>query len=183
MDQRQIVSDIGMWGHYIGDGAQPLHVTVHFNGWGKFPNPNGFTTSQRTHSFFESTFVDKYMSVGGVAALLPPGSPLAQPQTLLTQDQVMADVAQYLRATLSSVPQLYQIEKAGGFDTGSDAAKQFAAQRLAAGAAELRDLSVLAWDDSVHARVGFPATSVQDVLSGRAVWPPARSNGGGSQDS
>ncbi|MBD5634685.1 MAG: S1/P1 Nuclease, partial [Candidatus Eremiobacteraeota bacterium] len=26
--------DIGVWGHYVADASQPLHVTIHYNGWG-----------------------------------------------------------------------------------------------------------------------------------------------------
>src|SRR5439155_22990745 len=38
-----IVRDLGVWSHYVGDASQPLHVTVHYNGWGDSPNPFGFT--------------------------------------------------------------------------------------------------------------------------------------------
>ena len=34
---------MGVGGHYVGDGAQPLHTTIHFNGW-VGPNPMGYTT-------------------------------------------------------------------------------------------------------------------------------------------
>src|ERR1700731_459799 len=46
----------GWLGHYVGDGSQPLHTTVQYNGW-TGPNPNGYTTSHQIHSQFESTFV------------------------------------------------------------------------------------------------------------------------------
>ena len=36
-------ADLGDWAHFVGDGSQPMHVSVHFNGWGDFPNPRGFT--------------------------------------------------------------------------------------------------------------------------------------------
>ncbi len=43
--------------HFVGDGSQPLHVSVHYNGWGgEYPNPNGYTTA-RVHGPFESEFV------------------------------------------------------------------------------------------------------------------------------
>jgi len=38
--------DIGIWSHYVGDASQPLHVSVHLNGWGNFPNPNGYSDSK-----------------------------------------------------------------------------------------------------------------------------------------
>jgi hypothetical protein len=66
---------------------------------------------------------------------------------------------------------LYTIEKAGGFASGSPQAVQFTASRLATGAAELRDLTVWAWQDSLNASVGFPAERVRDILAGKAPWP------------
>ena len=41
--EEQTIMDLGIWGHYVGDATQPLHVSVHYNGWGKGPNPHGFT--------------------------------------------------------------------------------------------------------------------------------------------
>src|SRR5215475_13302163 len=37
--ERLIVNNIGIWSHYVGDASQPLHVSIHFNGWGDLPNP------------------------------------------------------------------------------------------------------------------------------------------------
>jgi hypothetical protein len=42
--EKLTIRDIGVWSHYVGDASQPLHVSVHYNGWGDFPNPDGFTT-------------------------------------------------------------------------------------------------------------------------------------------
>ncbi len=29
--------DIGVLGHYVGDATQPLHISIHYNGWGAYP--------------------------------------------------------------------------------------------------------------------------------------------------
>jgi hypothetical protein len=176
IEESLIRRDLGVWGHFIGDGCQPLHVTVHFNGWGKYPNANGYTTDPHTHSMFESAFVNEYVSEGMVAKLMKPQSSLAAPASLLSQQTVMASIMQYLSASAETVPHLYDIEKAGGFAKGSPDAVAFAASRLAAGAMELRDLSVLAWQDSIHATVGWPNVAVQDILAGKASWPQKPSN-------
>jgi hypothetical protein len=39
--EKLTIRDIGIWSHYVGDASQPMHVSVHFNGWGDYPNPNG----------------------------------------------------------------------------------------------------------------------------------------------
>lgn len=176
IEQDLIERDLGVWGHFIGDGCQPLHITVHYNGWGPYPNPNGYTEDRGTHSMFESAFVNKYVSEGAVARYMKPQSRYAVPHALLSQDAVMNDIMEYLLAGAQTVPHLYDIEKAGGFANGSPQAVAFAASRLAAGAMELRDLSVLAWQDSIHDTVGYPNIAVADILSGKASWPQRPAN-------
>lgn len=172
--ERVIAQDLGIWGHFVGDGSQPLHVTVHFNGWGDFANPQGYTQSRETHSMFESDFVNRFITQAQVQALMRPTSQLSSPHALLTQDEVMSAIMTYLSGSNRTVPQLYQIEKRGGFESGSSEARAFTAARLAAGAMELRDLAVWAWQDSLYAGVGYPEVPVQDVLSGKARWPGNR---------
>jgi hypothetical protein len=173
IDQALILRDAGVWGHFVEDACQPLHVTIHFNGWGNYPNPNGYTNAKNTHSFFESTFVDRYITPGIVNQQMVP-SMMTPPDTLLTQDQVMNLIAGYLQGTLQAVGPLYDIEKAGGFANGSPAAVKFTATQLARGAVELRDLITLAWYDSLNAKVGYPYQSVRDILNG--LPPPKGSS-------
>lgn len=165
IDQALILRDAGVWGHFVEDASQPLHVTIHFNGWGTYPNPNGYTTSQHTHSFFESDFVDRYITPGIVNQQMVP-SMMTAPAELLKQEQVRALIAGYLQGTLQAVGPLYDIEKTGGFANGSPAAVKFTAMQLARGAAELRDLITLAWYDSLNTKVGYPYQSVRDILNG-----------------
>lgn len=172
IDQALILRDVGVWGHFVEDACQPLHVTIHFNGWGKYPNPNGYTMSQQTHSFFESTFVNRYISPSIVRPLMKPSS-IAAPATLLKQELVMANVADYINGSLQAVTPFYEIEKAGGFAQGTPAAITFTATQLARGADELRDLVALAWYDSLNEKVGYPYQSVRDILKG---LPPKSSS-------
>lgn len=171
IDQQLILRDIGYWGHFVADACQPLHVTVHFNGWGKYPNPNGYTQSTKTHALFEGAFVNKYVTQARVAALMPKAVRLRGSGTLVPQRTVLHEVERYLAHSGSTVPTLYEIEKAGGFASGSPAAVQFTASRLAEGATEMRDLTVWAWEDSLNESVGYPAERVRDILAGKAPWP------------
>ena len=41
--EKLTLRDIGVWSHFVADGSQPMHVSVHYNGWENFPNPNGYT--------------------------------------------------------------------------------------------------------------------------------------------
>ena len=41
--EQAILFYAGWLGHYVGDGSQPLHTTIQYNGW-VGPNPHGYTT-------------------------------------------------------------------------------------------------------------------------------------------
>jgi hypothetical protein len=126
----------------VGDGSQPLHVTVQYNGW-TGPNPNGYTTEHQIHSEFESQFVAANIHAPEVAAKM------AAPK-VIEGDMFDAYVA-YLRITGKYVEEVYQLEKAGGFaGAGTPESRDFTAQRLAAGASMLRDMIYTAWIDSAQ---------------------------------
>jgi hypothetical protein len=125
-------------GHYVADGAQPLHVTKQYNGW-TGPNPNGYTTDHKIHSLFESLYVTANIKSSDVAPLV------AASQPKLLSDE-WTDYMDYLRHTATLVEKTYQLEKAGAFNgAGTSEGKTFAEERLAAGAIELRDMIYTAW--------------------------------------
>jgi hypothetical protein len=43
----------------------------------------------------------------------------------------------------------------------------FAAMRLAAGATAVRDMVVMAWEESAETPVGYPMVNVRDIESGK----------------
>ena len=57
----QVLTDIGLLSHFVGDGSMPLHVSIHYNGWGGFPNPNGYTL-ERVHVPWEGFYVRREVS-------------------------------------------------------------------------------------------------------------------------
>ena len=162
--------DIGVWGHFVADGSQPLHVTTHFNGWGSGPNPQHFPQLRGIHSQFESAFVDRYENEAAVQRDIPAYVAL-DPQHRISQARLLAIVGRYLRGTNAAVVPLYRIAAAGGFASGSAQARAFTAAQLARGATMLRNLIAYAWEDSLNEKVGYPAVSVRAVLAGRARMP------------
>ena len=32
--ERLVIRDLGVWSHYVADASQPMHVSIHFDGWG-----------------------------------------------------------------------------------------------------------------------------------------------------
>ena len=133
----EIVFLAGWLGHYVGDGSQPLHVTIQYNGW-TGPNPNGYTTEHRIHAQFESTFVAANIKPAEVAPLIP--------EKPVVMGDVFTDYMAYLKHSNSLVEKTYQLEKTGAFaGAGTPEGKAFAEERLAAGATELRDMIYSAW--------------------------------------
>jgi hypothetical protein len=163
------IRDIGVWGHYVGDGSQPLHVSVHYNGWGDYPNPKGYSQSRSLHARFESEFVTRYADRAKVLSEISPYRPCDCP--------IEEHVASYLAQTLSTVPTLYELEQVHAFEQGSPAAVSFMESRLSAGAQMLRDLVADAWTASDDAEVGYPGVKVREVESGGLVPVPSMVGG------
>jgi hypothetical protein len=155
-----ILRDMGYLGHYVGDGSQPHHTTIHYNGWGDYPNPEGFTNSRQTHGLFEGAFTARVARLDSVEA--------AMAAPALDGFDLRARVPAYLRTTLAQVTPFYVLEKAGGFVDRDARGGAFVTARLAAGASELRDLFVLAWRDSADDAIGWPAVKVAEVEAGTA---------------
>jgi hypothetical protein len=132
----------GWLGHYVGDGSQPLHTTVQYNGW-TGPNPNGYTTGRQIHWQFEGPFVGANIHAPEVEAKMTPVKAIGG-------DMFDAYVG-YLRHTATYVERVYQLEKAGGFvGAGTGESREFTAERLAAGASMLRDMIYTAWLESAQ---------------------------------
>ncbi|HTX56470.1 MAG TPA: hypothetical protein VMD47_05130 [Candidatus Acidoferrales bacterium] len=165
--QTLTVRDIGDWSHFVGDGSQPLHISIHYNGWGDYPNPNNYTT-KHIHSYFESQFVNQYAKIDDVRALVSADT-MAPPDHLLSQEELAAIVGEYLAGTAKAVPELYQLYGSGDFERGTPKAVRFTDEQLARGAVMLRDLIVLAWENSLEQSVGYPGVPVKDVLAGKVV--------------
>jgi hypothetical protein len=155
-----LVRDLGVWAHYVGDASQPLHLSVHYNGWGDYPNPKGFT-QDHIHGPFEGPFVKTNAVEATVKTKVP-----AYRDCACTIQQRTVD---YLTTTWKEVEPLYQLRKDGGLVDGDPRGVAFVDARLAAGAAELRDMVVDAWTLSAKGTIGYrPEISVADVESGKA---------------
>jgi hypothetical protein len=138
--EQAILFYAGWLGHYVGDGAQPLHTTIQYNGW-VGPNPNGYTTAHKIHWQFEGPFVDANLREPEVRAKM------TQPKAI--QGDIFDAYVAYLRQTKTHVEKVYQLEKAGGFTgKGTAESREFTAERLADGASMLRDMIYTAWLES-----------------------------------
>ena len=156
-----IIRDLGIWSHYVGDASQPLHVSVHFNGWGDFPNPNGFTNSQKLHAHFEGAFVRDNLDRAAVKQAVAPYKDCGC--------KIEERTRTFLLETQAMVVPLYELEKRHGFSKGNAEGIAFTIARLAAGSSVLRDMIVDAWRASANMGIGYPMINVREVEAGRRV--------------
>ena len=157
--EQQIKIAIGALSHFVGDGSQPLHVSVHFNGWGDYPNPAGYTTARNLHSEFEGALVRQSVTAAGVEKAMTPLN--------ATPDPIDRRIGAYLAATGAQAIPLYELEKAGGLKPGDPRGVAFATKQIAIGASELRDLVVMAWRAADSQTVGYRPVPLADILSGK----------------
>ncbi len=142
--EARILNDAGILGHYVTDAANPHHTTIHYNGWSG-PNPQGYTTYTRERGFhfrFEEEFVGAQVRMED---LLPRIS--SAPRTIT---QPREAIWSFVDASNAFVEPLYKLDKQEPFSatTKSREHKEFAVERLAAGATFLRDLWWTAWATS-----------------------------------
>jgi hypothetical protein len=151
----EVASYMGRLGHYTADGAQPLHDTIHHDGW-QGANPKGYTTDPRVHGRFESRFVDAIkLTSDDIQANVSAAMVLADPF-----DAVIA----HLDAAATHVEEVYQLDKDGVFEAeASPSSAQYAKaqalvrQQIARAAALLRDLAYTAWVRSGETAAVSPA--------------------------
>lgn len=139
--QENAIYTAGMLGHFVGDATQPLHATVHHDGWdeSREPNPEGFRTKPGIHSQFESRLVERSVDPQMVSdnvseARRWEGDPLDWGLDLVQESQ-------------GFVRDLYRYEKAGEMSPSNPSPRvlNLAVGRLARGAEVLRDLWYTAW--------------------------------------
>jgi hypothetical protein len=139
--EQRIVNDAGILGHFVSDGANPHHTTIHFNGWNGY-NPKGYTRFSRErgiHYRFEEEFVGAQIKFNDVTPLISEKAKVIE--------NPRQEIWRYLRDSNALVEELYILDKREQFSKENLAPehKKFVAARLAAGAQMLRDLWWTAW--------------------------------------
>jgi hypothetical protein len=157
--QTQILVDIGALSHFVGDGSMPLHVSIHYNGWGAFPNPGNYT-QDKVHVPWEGPYTRQAVTFAALVRAMPPFQDCRCP--------IEQRLGAYLMSDSRAVIPFYELEKSGAFKPGDTKGAAFTTGRVAAGAAELRDEIVLAWRASAAGKVGYqPELNVADVEAGK----------------
>ncbi len=109
--QADIVYTMGVMGHYFGDCAQPLHTTIHHNGW-VGDNPKGYTTWPGFHSWIDSGFIEKaHVNAADLTPRVKPAEPFALTPPAPGSDPFFTVAIDYIVTSNTLVEPLYQLEK------------------------------------------------------------------------
>ena len=141
---------MGVMGHYVGDCAQPLHTTVHHNGW-VGPNPNGYATASGIHSWIDGGFIAKAgIKLAEISPQVKPAQPIALAPRADGREPLFVAVMDYLIASQQRVEPLYAMDKADKFRvkpgvTPSTEGRDFIKARLLTGGEMLASIWVTAW--------------------------------------
>lgn len=139
--EQNIIQYAGVLGHYVADAANPHHTSINYNGWVE-PNPESFPFDCDTHSRFETQFVSRVMELSAITPRLREVTP--------RKDYFETALA-FIKESNALVDTLYRIDRDGGLTGGGTAeSREFAADRMAAGASLLRDLWWSAWLNSAE---------------------------------
>lgn len=144
-----IVYLMGVMGHYVGDGAQPLHTTIHHHGW-IGSNPHGYTTSAGIHSWIDGGFIAKAgIATGQIRSRVTVAHALTLASRSDGRDPMFVAVMRYLEAQNAEVGPLYRLDKEGQFGgehiDRDTAGRAFIEGQLLKGGEMLGTIWVTAW--------------------------------------
>jgi hypothetical protein len=142
--ERLVIRDPGVWSHYVRDASQPMHVSIHFDGWGPFDNPRGFSARRGLHAHFEGAYVRANIRREQVKAVAAPYRACA----CSIQDRARTLIQ-------ASHEPLYELDLKDAFVDGNETGIAFVTARLASSAAVLRDMIVDAWGASADMGVAI----------------------------
>ena len=121
--QADIVYVMGVMGHFVGDGSQPLHTSANFNGWDPKNNPKGFTTRTTFHAWIDGGYFKK---TGGikVETLVGKIQSATRIENAGDPEAFFRDVTAYLVEENKFVEPLYEMDKNGQLSGDGDKGMQ-----------------------------------------------------------
>ncbi len=147
--QADVIYVMGVMGHFVGDGSQPLHTTIHFNGW-VGDNPRGYTVNHTFHSWIDGGYFRKTgePKLENLAGKIQPARRVGAPGG--KDDTLFRAVVAWLVEQNNLVEPLYQLEKDGKLsgDGEQGLARPFLDDQLVKAGQMLGDLWLTAWLDS-----------------------------------
>ncbi len=163
--EADVVFLMGIMGHYVGDCAQPLHTSMHHDGW-VGPNPHGYTTPEIKgfHTWIDSGFIRKAgIKTSDIAGRVTAAQPISLATRSDGRDPVFVAVMDFLLAQNQLVEPLYVMEKTGKLSRNQDQpvvpqGRVFFETQLLAGGGLLANIWLTAW------RAAAPDNYLRGVL-------------------
>jgi hypothetical protein len=142
--QQNVLYVMGVMGHFVGDGSQPLHTTKHHHGW-VGNNPDHYSTNYSIHSWIDGGYLQQRPPV--LRGKLRPARSLSAGQSFGPQTNLFPLVVAYLLEQHRQVEPLYQLEKAGKLSGRelSEEGRDFITGQMLQAAQMLGDLWLTAW--------------------------------------
>ncbi|MBX3394698.1 MAG: hypothetical protein KF841_04980 [Phycisphaerae bacterium] len=135
--RENIVYSMGILSHYVGDGSQPLHMTIHHHGW-VGPNPKGYTRDNKFHAYIDGDVLTLHnISYDTLKDRVKPARKFSKKNN-------WQDIVAYLYETFELVEPLYELEKTGELKRAPG--KQFIEGRMLEGGAALAGVWKAAYD-------------------------------------
>lgn len=146
--RENVIYQMGVMGHYVGDGSQPLHTTRHHHGWvGK--NPSDYATNFTFHAWIDGGYIHKIgLKQEDLLPKLRPARLIATEESKISPTNVFPRVMGYLLEQHRQVEPLYQLEKAGKLSSRGETSPEgsdFITGQMLKGAQMLGDLWLTAW--------------------------------------
>jgi len=109
--EANIIYVMGVMGHYVGDATQPLHTTMHFNGW-VGDNPHGYTTNRTFHQWIDGSY---FFQTGGINVnkLAEKIHPAERIRNADQPEGMFRDAVSYIVEQNKLVEPLYKLDKEG----------------------------------------------------------------------
>jgi hypothetical protein len=149
--QANVIYVMGVMGHYVGDAAQPLHTTRHFNGW-VGENTNGYTTDRKFHGWIDGGYIRKVgLEREPLLAQLRPARSVWERAPGVSHDHVFPVAMAFVGEQFGELEKTYRLEKEGRLSGNGERGlegRAFIAQQLLRGGQLLGDLWLTAWESA-----------------------------------
>ncbi|MBT5872047.1 MAG: hypothetical protein HOH43_01400 [Candidatus Latescibacteria bacterium] len=132
--QQEVLFYAGTMGHYAGDTAQPLHLTIHYDG--RVDSKGSVKSAKGIHSLFEGEFVRDHIEQQDSAPFVP------APERY---EDLRHAIRQAFTTSFAEIDRVYNLEAAGQLKNPDSQTLEFGRRRLAHGSSFLASLWYTAW--------------------------------------
>ena len=139
---------MGVMGHFIGDTAQPLHTSRHYNGW-VGDNPKGYTTNKTFHGWIDGGYLRKVgFQYAEITGRVRPARLVWERLPGVSHEHLFPVVMHYVVEQSRDLERVYQLDKEGGLSgegARANDGREFLGGQIVRGGQMLGDVWYTAW--------------------------------------